>query len=190
MAPCKTSSYVPVEIVIELAQKHNISYLDVDLIECGLTDIVYSISAQQTDKKQKDPKYSLPYCISAALIDKKIGPEHFTKEKINDERIWELAKKINLFIHPDLKNTREPKNYHQSHVRITLKNGKVYDKWLDRAKGFPGKPYSKAELKERFIKTVEGTTIKDKEIMIAYNYLSSFDSISSKDLKAMMSILA
>ena len=38
--------------------------------------------------------HSLPYCIAAAIVDRKITTQSFSDEKMKDPRIWEVIDKI------------------------------------------------------------------------------------------------
>lgn len=40
--------------------------------------------------------FSTPYTVACAILDRNLSPEHFTRHRIQDPRVWQLAKKVRV----------------------------------------------------------------------------------------------
>jgi len=98
--------------------------------------------------EQKDTfvsaQFSIPYCVSACLIDKEFGPRQLKEERMADPAVITLSKKISAQmddelnkVYPDLTSSR---------VEVTLKDGKKLVKQIDIPKGDPRDPMTEKDL--------------------------------------------
>jgi 2-methylcitrate dehydratase PrpD len=50
------------------------------------------------DSTQATLNFSVPFNAAVAILDKELTPKQFTRERIRDQKIWDLAKKVNLYL--------------------------------------------------------------------------------------------
>lgn len=93
-----------------------------------------------------DAQFSIPYTVGVAVIKGNVGIGDFTPEAIRDERVLQVAQKVNPIILPELtKREVDP-----SIVEIVTKNGRRFTMRMDNRKGTPENPMSPEEFADKF----------------------------------------
>ena len=87
-------------------------------------------------------KFSAPFNIAVAFITGGAGLAAFTEKTVRDERILALASKVKYVVDP---NNPYPKAY-TGHVRMTLKDGRVFEERQPHIRGGAQEPLSRAEI--------------------------------------------
>ncbi len=91
-------------------------------------------------------KFSAPFNIAVAFITGGAGLAAFTEETVRDPRILALAAKVKYVVDP---NNPYPKAY-TGHVRMTLKDGRVFEERQPHIRGGAQEPLSRAEIEDKF----------------------------------------
>jgi 2-methylcitrate dehydratase PrpD len=99
-------------------------------------------------KTALEGKFSIPFCMAIAVLERKAGIAQFVDRKVRDRKVVEIMKKVTLNVDDEL----EALGYDQvrSRIRIKLKSGKMIEGRYDVARGHPKEPMSWAELGEKF----------------------------------------
>ncbi|MCP5064692.1 MAG: MmgE/PrpD family protein, partial [Ignavibacteriae bacterium] len=92
--------------------------------------------------------HSLPYCMAAAIVDKKITTESFSDEKLKDPRIFEVIDKIKG--EPSIEFEKMFPAKQPSKVVIKTKDGKEYSEYMEYPKGDPREPMTINDLDNKF----------------------------------------
>jgi 2-methylcitrate dehydratase len=150
MFPVESSSLAPVEGVFRLVTKHDLDPDDIQEIHiraserCVIHDSdphsFYSLNKESAD-------HSLPFTVSTVVLEREIGPEQYTPQKLSNPKIPLIAEKIHLEIDSSIDNTVggadvEIKTATQGTFSISIKN----------CTGHPLNPMSDEDLKEKFLK--------------------------------------
>jgi 2-methylcitrate dehydratase PrpD len=91
-----------IDCILHLARQHNIDARKVKGIHiaaCPLTLGMEALSApylKGPESAQVTLNFSVAYNAAVALMDKELGPRQFTRERIKDAAVWELAGKVQL----------------------------------------------------------------------------------------------
>jgi 2-methylcitrate dehydratase PrpD len=93
-------------------------------------------------------RLSTPYCIAAAILDRELGIRQFEQERLQDQRIKELIKKIHMEADPAL-DSLYPEMI-PAKIEILTKTGQVFSAEEYYPKGFPKNPISDEELEVKF----------------------------------------
>jgi 2-methylcitrate dehydratase PrpD len=132
-----------------MMREYGIAPQDIERIDFGSNPSCGLISKFAAPKLSNQAKYSSPYIIAVAVLDGALGPEQFFDERVTRPDVQAMARRVTVYVHDDLKDSL-PKDYCKGHVRIALKSGRVHERWFEEAKGWPGLPYAREELRERF----------------------------------------
>lgn len=121
--------------------------------------------------------HSLPYCIAAAIVDRKITTEQFNEDRIRDPKIQAVLPKIKGEASKEFEKMFPAKQ--PSKVRIRLKNGEEHSAQLDYPKGDPREPMTEKELDIKFESLCKGLISggNQKKIKDAIWGLESFNDI-------------
>ena len=127
----------------------------------SIVDDTYSTAVQLTDNPYPEnsyaAKFSLQYCIAAAIILKDLSDRAFTQENISNPDIKKLMQKVEVRLCPELDNAfRADPNQWSHRLTITLKNGEVINKQIDYPIGDFKNPFDSAMADRKFLTLTEG----------------------------------
>ena len=176
--PCCASTHRPIDALLFLLKKnqfevHNVLQIESQMAEHYARNLMY-----ENPQNPMEAKFSLQYCLSAALLGKMIGPKDFTYEAINRNEIKELLPKIRI--------KSEPVNDGQSTIRdaaittVILKNGEKFSKKIDFSLGQPQNPLSESYLAKKFIECTQVCKYDEKyatSLFMNLNNIGSFGNI-------------
>ena len=122
--------------------------------------------------------HSLPYCIAAAIVDRKITTDQFNDDRIQDPKIGSVLPKIKGEASEEFERMFPAKQ--PSKVTIKLKSGATHSAQLDYPKGDPREPMTDWDLQNKFKGLSSGLLSENKqeEIRQAIWDLESFETIN------------
>ena len=93
-------------------------------------------------------KFSLPFCVAAALVHGELSPARFTEQEIADAETLALASRITYAADPSF-DARYPREW-PSLVRITTAGGETYEAQVDHPSGDPERALSEDDVAAKF----------------------------------------
>lgn len=146
--PCGGLTHQVIDAVLEFRAKHGLSpemieAVDVDVVKHTFDRIVFRVP--QTGIQGK---FCMPYLVSRAISDGRIGLDIFTDEAVRDQKILKLAERVQMRLDTNLKKI-DPAG-RPCRVTVRLKNGQSYTREAQHAKGGPEFPMTEAELEAKF----------------------------------------
>ena len=105
--------------------------------------------------------HSLPYCIAAAIVRRRLTPHEFNKESLKDARILENVPKIKAVLAPEFES-RFPAEQ-PCKVLIKLTNGETLTKERAYPKGDPRDQLSTEELQGKFAILADGILDNERQ---------------------------
>ena len=91
-------------------------------------------------------KFSCPFNVAVAFVTGGAGFEAFSERTVRDPRILALAAKVRYVVDPD---NPYPKRY-TGHVRMTLKDGRVFEERQPHIRGGVHEPLSSGDIDAKF----------------------------------------
>ncbi|MGB5082495.1 MAG: MmgE/PrpD family protein [Burkholderiales bacterium] len=91
-------------------------------------------------------KFSAPFNVAVAFVTGSAGFEAFTESTVRDPGILGLAAKVRYLVDP---NNPYPKAY-TGHVKMTLKDGRVFEERQPHIRGGVHEPLSRADIERKF----------------------------------------
>ena len=91
-------------------------------------------------------KFSTPFNVAVAFVTGGAGFEAFTEKTVGDPRILALASKVRYAVDP---GNPYPKAY-TGHVRMTLKDGRVFEERQPHIRGGVHEPLSREDIERKF----------------------------------------
>ena len=147
--PACASTHQSLDATFELMERHSLDAAMVKNVECG----VYYLAPHQLIYDRAETglqgKFSMPYCVSVALLDRQVGLAQFDDARVRRPDVQALMPKVRMFVHPE-QTTRECLPTRFSEVTITLTDGRTLQQRVTHAKGQPKKPLTDAELDAKF----------------------------------------
>ncbi len=149
--PCCGSNHGALDALTGLLAEHDIELDDVARVDVDNVPSISHVLLHPNPTYGYQGKFSLHYNIATALVDKKIGIDSFSDEKLNRPEYREARAKTHVNVMSDW----DPEYEHgptYNPVTITLKNGERLTKKVNRRTmhGAPADPLSERELKDKF----------------------------------------
>jgi 2-methylcitrate dehydratase PrpD len=91
-------------------------------------------------------KFSTPFNIAVAFVTGGAGLSAFTEDTARDERVLALASKVRYVMDP---NNPYPRAF-TGHVRMTLKDGRVFEERQPHIRGGAREPLTRADIEAKF----------------------------------------
>jgi len=104
------------------------------------------LAAKQRPANDYAAKFSTPFNIAVAFVTGGAGFEAFTPRTVRDRRVLGLASKVRYAVDPA---NPYPRAY-TGHVRVTLKDGRVFEERQPHIRGGVHEPLARAELEQKF----------------------------------------
>jgi 2-methylcitrate dehydratase PrpD len=146
--PSGSLSHPAQDLILDLVRQHDLKASDIERIEVGTNSNVPNALIYPMPKTALEGKFSIPFCMAIAVLERKAGIAQFQERKVRDKKVVELMKRVTLYVDDEL----EKLGYDQvrSKVRIILKSDRTLEGRYDVARGHPEKPMSWAELGGKF----------------------------------------
>ena len=146
--PSGSLSHPAQDLILDLVRQHDLKAADIERIDVGTNSNVPNALIYPMPKTALEGKFSIPFCMAIAVLERKAGIAQFQDRKVRDKKVIEMMKRVTLFVDDEL----EKLGYDQvrSRIRIALKNGRTLEGRYDVARGHPEKPLSWTELGDKF----------------------------------------
>jgi 2-methylcitrate dehydratase PrpD len=140
-----------IDCALRLAQK-GFAAEDVAEVRCETAEGTVHRLWEPLAGKQRPPndyaaKFSTPFNIAVAFVTGAAGFEAFSERTVRDARILGLAGKVKYDVDP---HNPYPARY-TGHVRMTLKDGRVFEERQPHIRGGVHEPLSREELERKFL---------------------------------------
>jgi 2-methylcitrate dehydratase len=143
-----------IECVLSLRNENRIEAEDVESIEVHIFDVAYNIigGGEEGEKKlvrtKEEADHSLPYILSAALIDGKVSPDQYVPQRIRRSDVQALLQKVQVY--PSEEFSQRFPNAMPCEITIHLKSGKTLSKAVEDYAGFLTRPMDLAQATAKF----------------------------------------
>jgi 2-methylcitrate dehydratase PrpD len=132
---------------LELKKNHSISWQDVDNVEVHVGPYFQTLVHYPDPINATEARFSVEHSIVAALSEEKVSLDVYTDENALNPKYKEGRKKVKVIVHPEW-----PAGVMggSDEVIIRIKDGKVYNKKCEKAKGDPPLYLTDEEVMSKF----------------------------------------
>lgn len=127
-------------------------------------------------KTREDADHSLPYIVSAVLIDGRFSDEIFSEERLRDQRIHDLIQKIKIIEDPDF--TRRAPRELPCRMEIVTKSGEQKVAEVNYPRGHTKNPMSDEEINVKF-RDLAGRVLPQERVAHALGLLWKLEEAPS-----------
>ena len=146
--PCAILVHPAIRKMIELSRAHDLTEEKVKRIEVGVSDVVTSTLNHPEPKSGLAGKFSVSFPLALAMLQRQVGLNDFTDEKVNDPRVVALMKKIVVGTDPALQESGGSEV--TAKLKIHLRDGQVLEQLATLETGAAQPWISERELAEKF----------------------------------------
>jgi 2-methylcitrate dehydratase PrpD len=146
--PSGSLSHPAQDLILELVHAHDLRPAQIERIDVGTNSNVPNALIYPMPTTALEGKFSIPFCMAIAVLERRAGIAQFTDRKVRDPRVVELMTRVRLYVDDEL----EALGWDQvrSRIRVTLTDGRTIEGRADVAKGHPLKPMSWDDLAAKF----------------------------------------
>ncbi len=152
--PSCGGTLAPTDAILSLVSEKKFTAEEVARVDVRVSPHVYKLVGgpfEVGENPKVNAQFNIRYCVANGLLRKSSRLRHFDEAEIMDPGIMELVKRIHVSPEPGLDDPASARFSIAAHVRVTKKNGAVYDtKSADIPRGHPGNPLTRDEHLERF----------------------------------------
>ena len=153
--PVNISIQSPINLLSELVQSHDIKPADVERIDvgCRTEHSLTHVGAIYEPQDVLGAQFSMPFSLAIRVAKRSNDLKLYTDPSVwRDPEVLALAHRVHLHFEPRLAAHKRPGEAHGygCHLKVTLTNGRVFEKEEEYQKGNPRKPLSPAESSEKF----------------------------------------
>ena len=171
--------------MLNMRKEHKLFPSEVAEIECRANSALPNVLIHHRPHQALEGKFSMEFCLAAALIDGKVGVGQFTDESINRPEIQDLIARAK-FTHPEDLNKEllSPQE-----VVVRLKDGREFSRRVSFAEvpGSPRNPITWEEQSNKFRDCTQGI-IPAKKIDEIVELVLHFDKL--QDVNKLTELLA
>ncbi|MCB9219891.1 MAG: MmgE/PrpD family protein [Ignavibacteriales bacterium] len=179
--PTEALTHTHISCALNVMINNNLDYEDIEEIKVTAFAQAYDIlfdPAKYKPESRETADHSLPYCLAAAIVDKKITTESFSDEKLKDPRIFEVINKIKG--EPSIEFEKMFPAKQPSKVVIKTKDGKEYSEYMEYPKGDPREPMTMEDLDNKFSGLANNWPSNEKQKEVKETIFNC-ENISAKD---------
>jgi 2-methylcitrate dehydratase PrpD len=148
--PCCAFTHRALDGILALVQQHRLSAADVVAVECLVGRLTIEVLIHSRPQTGLEGKFSMQYCLAAALLDKRIGLLSFSDEKVRRPAAQQLFERVTMRLHPEAQDKSTNGEELPVTVTLTLRDGRTLSAPIQHAKGHPANPLTAVALQDKF----------------------------------------
>lgn len=147
----------PISAVLELVVQNDLRPRQIAAVHVRTLARAADILA---DPSKYDPRtreaagHSLPYCVAAAIVHRRVTPAQFTPAALGDPAVRALLPRVKVSADPEA--DRLFPAVQRATVRIETVDGRAFSRTLDHPKGDARDPLDEGGLESKFASLAEG----------------------------------
>lgn len=137
------ATHSPIEAALEIVNKERIQPGRIKSLEIHSSQISLDVAGKLKPNSGLEAKFSIPYCVSNAILRGTTGTQAFTDKKVNDPAVREFMSRITVCLDETMEAL-------EARVTVHTDDGKVYSAFSDILEHIPDLETKKAKIKEKY----------------------------------------
>jgi 2-methylcitrate dehydratase PrpD len=186
--PACTRSHNGIQALLDLRAEHGFTADDIEHIKCLVTPAVVDYLKYPRPSSAFEAKYSMQYCLAAALLDGRLTVGSFSDARTGDPAIRALISKIEMEVWDEYAKHgyNPPHAPYGCRLLIRLRDGSTLARQADRGPWEPVSPPSWNDIVDKFKGNAEATTA-EPHISRIVSMVETLEELP--DIRALMALL-
>ena len=146
---CGIVIHPTIDACIQLRNQHKLQAADIERIDLGVHPLVLELTGKKTPQTGLETKFSVYFAAALAVVRGSAGMRDFSDGNARDPVIVGLRDRVVATIDPAVKEE-------QVRARVTLKDGRVLNHFVEHVVGSLERPMSDADLEAKFLDLSKG----------------------------------
>jgi 2-methylcitrate dehydratase PrpD len=148
--PSCGSTHPAIDGILSLSRQHGFAPSDVAAIDTGVVRLTPKILIHDDPTTPLEAKFSMPFCVAAALVTGSVGLRTFSDDVVHDPAIRSVMPKVSMFVDPEVDDDWHAGQPRPVMVKVRLNDGTVYQERVDFPRGMPQNPLTPSDLEAKF----------------------------------------
>jgi len=184
--PCCGSTHSALDAMLKLARDHKPAADDIERVDVWTHTRRLEHTNRPEPKSDLDAKFSVQYCMTRALLDRRISIEHFEGRAYEDPAVRKLLPRVHAAPYTTAQFPED--NHFGAEVKIALRGGRVLSAKVDQPLGRTSEnPLPAGLLKEKF-ENCAALALPRERIAPVYSAIQGLENL--KDVRELTAILA
>src|SRR5258708_8708045 len=144
--PSCAATHPALDTVLDLRREHRLTTEQIDRVDVEVDNVTPNVLIYTRPQTGLEGKFSMQFCVAAALIDGTVGLETF-EPRLQDARIQEILPRVVLRVNQELGKNAPALT--EAVVTIHLRDGRQLTRRPNGALGYPERPAIAAELESK-----------------------------------------
>lgn len=158
--PACSGAAAALDALFEIVRSTRLGPEDVAAVDCELTPLARAGMPNDAPETALAARFSLPYCIAAALLRGDVDVDAFAAEAFADPRIHALAARVNVRTDPH-GEWAPASGPEAAKVAVHTRDGRTFSEHRLQAHGTPADPLTDEELREKFLRCTQRVMADD-----------------------------
>lgn len=179
--PTEALTHTHISCVLNAMINNELNYTDIKEVKITAFAQAYDIlfdPAKYRPSSRETADHSLPYCLAAAIVDKKVTTQSFSEEKLKDTVILEIIDKIKG--EPSVEFEKMFPSKQPSKVVILTNDGRSFEEYLEYPKGDSHQPMTMLDLETKF-SSLSNAVLSKERLSEVKDMIFSCENISARD---------
>jgi 2-methylcitrate dehydratase PrpD len=125
---CGIVTHPSIDGIIQLRNENSLTASMIQSIKLDIHPLVLSLTGKTEPKSGLEGKFSIYHAVAVGLVEGKAGERQFSDRAVQDPVISALRSKVSAAVDPAIREQ-------QARITVTLTDGKVLTKFIERAVG-------------------------------------------------------
>lgn len=172
--PSCAATHTGIDAALSLVREHNFTDEEVVSIDVGSGPVGPIMLFHNQPRTGSEGKFSMPFVVAMAIIERKVGLDTFVDRKVSDPRVLNLIYKTRFYVEPQFANRSIDEA--PAVVKVRLKDGRELIKQIEEPLGSPENPMSQDQLIEKY-KDCTLRVLAEDRVETSLSMLSELETI-------------
>jgi 2-methylcitrate dehydratase PrpD len=184
--PCCGSTHSALDAMLALAREHKPAIDDIERVDVWTHTRRLEHTNRPAPKSDLDAKFSVQYCMTRALLDRRIAIEHFEGRAFEEPAVRKLLPRVHAAPYTTAQFPAD--NHFGAEVKVSLRGGKVLSGKTDQPYGRTSdNPLPTSLLKEKF-DNCAARVLPPERVGPLYSAIQGFENL--KDVRELTAIIS
>jgi 2-methylcitrate dehydratase PrpD len=175
--PSCAGTHPAVDAILDLRKDISFRAEDVEEIECKVRAVFPSILIHPDPQDELEAKFSMQFCVSAALVTGQLGIPEFDSALIKSPEVQSIMKKVRMIPDQSVEHLGSEKSLlAPTEVKLRLANGKQYVRMVEEARGGPASPLTPDEVAAKFMECAS-LLLPSSQAKVALEMIENLESL-------------
>ena len=182
--PCCAMTHPGIDAMLDLYEREGVRHEEVAVLGARASTMTLKVLRYKQAATGLEGKFSMPFCLSSALVDGKVGVAQFEEGNVARPEVRDLQARCEFELDAELA-ARDPES-ERTEVWVRMRDGREVSQVGEVARGHINNPIAEPEFREKFMECA-AVALSEKGARAAWEGCREMERVG--DIGALMPIL-